>query len=67
MRTDYDLERRRFDLQEQFLRPGDLWYAQSHYRHLDGWQMNRNRIQHDRYLFEVGKELGLTTLPHWQR
>jgi hypothetical protein len=63
--VDHDLERRRFDLEEQLLRPRGVSYL--HYRHLDGWEVNRNRIHQDPYLLEVGKELGLTTLPHWQR
>ncbi|MCK9524605.1 MAG: hypothetical protein M0R49_01580 [Limnochordia bacterium] len=62
---DHNLERLKFDLEEQLLRPGDVLY--SHYKHLEAWQLNRNRIHRDKYLFEVAKELGTTTLPHWQR
>jgi hypothetical protein len=63
--VDYKLKRRRFDLEGQLLQPWNFAYV--HYRHLDGWEINKNRIRQDRYLLEVGKELGSTTVPHWQR
>lgn len=62
---EYHLERRRFDLEEQMLRPGG--YAHSHYRVLDGWEINKNPLRNDKYLLEVAEELGGVTLPHWKR
>ncbi len=62
---EHDLERRRFDFEEQLVSPWDFAYLS--YRHLDGWEINKNRISRDKYLLEVGKELGPITLPHWQR
>ncbi|NLL42292.1 MAG: hypothetical protein GX251_02995 [Firmicutes bacterium] len=62
---DHRRKRRQFDLENQLSRPWDFAYA--HYRHLDGWEINKNRIRRDKFLLEVGKELGSTTLPHWER
>jgi hypothetical protein len=62
---DYDRMRRKFDLEEQLDRPWDFAYL--HYGHLDSWKINNNRISRDKYLLEVAKELGSTTVPHWER
>lgn len=64
-RVEHDPKRRQFDLEEQLSFPWD--WVSSHYRHLDGWEINKNRINRDKYLLEMGKELGPTTIPHWQR
>ncbi len=65
MEVDYHIRRRRFDLEEQLLRPGE--YDHSHYRLLDGWEINKNPLRHDKYLLEIARELGWATLPHWKR
>lgn len=62
---DYELRRRRAELEEQLLFPWD--WAQAHYRHVDGWEINKNRVIFDKYLQEVGREYGPTTVPHRQR
>ncbi|NMB02281.1 MAG: hypothetical protein GX971_12315 [Firmicutes bacterium] len=62
---DHDLIRRKTDLEEQLKAPWDWVHA--HYRHVDGWEINRNRINYDKHLLEVGQELGPITIPHRQR
>lgn len=62
---EYHVKRRRFDFEEQLSRSGE--YAYSHYRLLDGWEINQNPLRHDRYLLEIARELGMATLPHWKR
>ncbi|HBG00132.1 MAG TPA: hypothetical protein DDW87_00965 [Firmicutes bacterium] len=62
---EHNLKQRQLDLEEQLGKPWDFAYL--HYRQLDGWEINKNRISRDKYLLEVAKELGSTTIPHWER
>jgi hypothetical protein len=62
---DYEAGKRQADLEEQLIIPWD--WAWESYRHADGWELNRNRIGIDKYLVEMGKELGPTTIPHRRR
>ncbi|HPT84262.1 MAG TPA: hypothetical protein PLM25_10245 [Limnochordia bacterium] len=57
--------RRRADLEEQLAFPWD--WAKDSYRHVDGWELNQNRMHTDKFLLELGKEHGPTTVPHRRR
>ncbi|HHT43380.1 MAG TPA: hypothetical protein GX014_08290 [Firmicutes bacterium] len=62
---DHGLEKRKVDLEEQLVFPWD--WARAHYRHVDGWDLNQNRMNTDKYLQEMGREYGPMTIPHRQR
>lgn len=62
---EHELGWRRADLEEQLIFP---WgWLSAHYQHLEGWQMNKNRISEDKYLYELGQEFGPITIPHQKR
>ncbi|NLM41794.1 MAG: hypothetical protein GX199_05740 [Firmicutes bacterium] len=62
---DHEEQKRRADLEEQLVFP---WaWAKDTYRHVDGWELNQNRIAADKYLLEMGREYGPTTIPHRRR
>lgn len=56
---------RKIDMEEQLDAPWDWVHA--HYRHMDGWEINKNRIHFDKHLQEVSVEFGPITIPHRQR
>jgi hypothetical protein len=52
-------------MEEQLNWPWD--WSGAYYRSLDGWEINKNRVERDKYLTEMGRELGLFTIPHRKR
>lgn len=62
---DHELRRQRIDLEEQLSFPWD--WSIANYRHLDGWELNINRLLKDKFLQEMGKEFGPLTIPHRKR
>ena len=58
-------EKRQVDLQEQLAFHWD--WAKESYRQADGWELNKNRLSTDKYLLELGREYGPTTIPHRRR
>lgn len=68
---DHGRNGRQGDLEEQLYVSGE-WFSlaewlHQHYRHLDGWDMNKNSITKAQYLVEMAKDLGPMTIPHRQR
>jgi len=61
----HQAEKRKVDLQEQLAFPWD--WAKESYRQADGWELNKNRLSTDKYLLELGREHGPTTIPHRRR
>ena len=62
---EHDLTRYKIDLEEQLNAPWNWVHA--HYRHMDGWEINKNRIYVDQHLQEMSTEFGPITIPHRQR
>lgn len=62
---DHEQGKMRVDLEEQLAFPWD--WAKDSYRHVDGWELNQNRIGFDKHLLEMGKDYGPATVPHRRR
>ncbi|MFY9495468.1 MAG: hypothetical protein WAQ17_09800 [Limnochordia bacterium] len=65
MRTGRRRRQAKLDMEEQLNWPWD--WSGAYYRSLDGWEINKNRVERDKYLTEMGRELGLFTSPHRKR
>ncbi len=61
---EHELKRHKAELAELLESPWE-WVSLDHY--LDGWAINKNRIFQDKFLLEIGKELGPISLPHRHR
>lgn len=61
---DHELRKQQADLEEQLLDP---WSWLDNKQQLEGWKLNNNKHRPDRYLLEMGKELGAITIPHNKR
>lgn len=62
---EHKLNCQKIDFEEQFPFPWE--WTLTHYRHLDGWELNKNRFFKDKYLVEMAKEFGPITIPHRKR
>lgn len=61
---DYKSRWLRNDLEEQLEYP---WDWMDDHRHLDGWEINANRILSKKDLLELASELGAISIPHRHR
>ena len=61
---DHEYKWRQAELEDQLECPW-RWASVDYY--LEGWTMNKNPIWEDKFLLEIGKELGPISIPHRHR